>query len=205
MPPNIFLPARDLEPRLRYPPRPMASLALDSSTRSASETPARSSGDLIDARALTAELEELLKAHTGGERELRSVLAQRLKVALAEGRAKAEQLLLKDRHGRRCAERLCRMEDQIIRILFEFAPQDFTRRRTRPKPSAWRWSRPAATAADCRRPAPTSICCSCCPTSKPPGASRSRKQSSIACGTPGSKSATPRDRSMNASARPRRT
>ena len=121
MPPNIFLPTRDLEPRLRYPPRPMASLALDSNTRSASETPARSSGDLIDARALTAEIEELLKAHTGGERELRSVLAQRLKMALAEGRAKAEQLLLKDRHGRRCAERLCRMEDQIIRILFDSA------------------------------------------------------------------------------------
>ena len=99
----------------------MASLALDSSTRSASEHPARSSGDLIDARALTIELEKLLKAHTGSERELRSVLAQRLKVALADGRAKAEQLLLKDRHGRRCAERLCRMEDQIIHILFEFA------------------------------------------------------------------------------------
>ena len=54
-------------------------------------------------------------------RELRSAVAQRLKRALIEGRAKAEQLLLKDRHGRRCAERLCRMEDEIIRILFDFA------------------------------------------------------------------------------------
>ncbi len=52
---------------------------------------------------------------------MRTALAKRLKAALAEGRAKAEQLLLKDRHGRRCAERLCRMEDEIIRILFEFA------------------------------------------------------------------------------------
>src|SRR6185312_5604372 len=59
----------------------------------------------------------------GNERELRALLAQRLKAALADGRAKAEQLLLKDRHGRRCAERLCRMEDVIIRILFEFARQ----------------------------------------------------------------------------------
>ena len=48
-------------------------------------------------------------------------MAQRLKAALNEGRAKAETLLLKDRHGRRCAERLCRMQDEIIRILFEFA------------------------------------------------------------------------------------
>ena len=52
---------------------------------------------------------------------MRTALAQRLKAALNEGRAKAEQLLLKDRHGRRCAERLCRMEDEIIRMLFEFA------------------------------------------------------------------------------------
>src|SRR5262249_6640322 len=62
-----------------------------------------------------------VKAHTGTERELRSVLAQRLKAVLAEGRARAEELLLRDRSGRRCAERLCRMEDEIIRILFEFA------------------------------------------------------------------------------------
>ena len=103
---------------------------------------------------------------------MRSAVAQRLKRALIEGRAKAEQLLLKDRHGRRCAERLCRMEDEIIRILFDFARKHSTRRRTRPRPSTWRWSPPAATAAACRRPAPTSICCSCCPTSRPPGASQ---------------------------------
>src|SRR6476619_4708233 len=99
----------------------MASLALDHNTRTPSQRPARGANDLIDARALTAELAKLSKEHAGNERELRSLLAQRLKVALADGRAKAEQLLLKDRHGRRCAERLCRMEDEIIRILFEFA------------------------------------------------------------------------------------
>jgi [protein-PII] uridylyltransferase len=99
----------------------MASLALDHETRPASERPGRGSNDLIDARALAAELEKLTKGHAGNERELRSLVAQRLKAALTEGRAKAEQLLLKDRHGRRCAERLCRMEDEIIRILFEVA------------------------------------------------------------------------------------
>ncbi|MGB7693446.1 MAG: [protein-PII] uridylyltransferase, partial [Pseudolabrys sp.] len=66
-------------------------------------------------------LEKLAKAHTGNERDLRSLVAQKLKVALTDGRAKAEQLLLKDRHGRRCAERLCKIEDEVIRILFEFA------------------------------------------------------------------------------------
>src|SRR6478752_2006775 len=102
---------------------PMASLAVDHDIRPPSEKPARGANDLIDARALTAELAKLSKEHTGNERELRALLAQRLKAALADGRAKAEQLLLKDRHGRRCAERLCRMEDEIIRILFEFARQ----------------------------------------------------------------------------------
>jgi [protein-PII] uridylyltransferase len=47
-------------------------------------------------------------------------VALRLKTALTKARKDAEQLLLKDRHGRRCAERLCQMQDEIIRILFEF-------------------------------------------------------------------------------------
>ncbi len=108
-------------PALRYPDAPMASLALETGPRAASEHPARSSGELIDFSAVAADLESLAGTHSGGGRELRSALAQRLKAALIEGRAKAEQLLLKDRHGRRCAERLCRLEDAIIRLLFDFA------------------------------------------------------------------------------------
>jgi len=96
----------------------MNSLALDTNTRA--EASSRTSADLIDGRAITAELEELASTKGSNERELRSAVGQRLKAALIEGRAKAEQRLLKDRHGRRCAERLCRMEDEIIRILFDF-------------------------------------------------------------------------------------
>src|SRR5207302_2764931 len=48
-------------------------------------------------------------------------VAQRLKAAVTEGRSAAERLLLQDRRGRLCAERLCFMQDEIIRILFEFA------------------------------------------------------------------------------------
>jgi [protein-PII] uridylyltransferase len=105
----------------------MASLALETSPRTAPEHPTRSSSELIDIRAVAADLEKLAKIHSGGERELRTALAQRLKTALNEGRAKAEQLLLKDRHGRRCAERLCKLEDEIIRLLFEFARQHLYR------------------------------------------------------------------------------
>jgi len=102
----------------------MNSLAVETAPRDADQPP-RSSAELIDARALTAELAELAQRRTGNDRELRSAVAQRLKRALAEGRARAEQLLLKDRHGRRCAERLCRMEDEVIRILFDFAREHF--------------------------------------------------------------------------------
>jgi [protein-PII] uridylyltransferase len=98
----------------------MASLALEHDPRPASEPATGGTAELIDTPAVVADLEQLAASHSGGERELRTALAQQLKKALTEGRAKAEKLLLKDRHGRRCAERLCEMQDEIIRILFEF-------------------------------------------------------------------------------------
>ena len=112
--------AGDLKPGLRYPDGPMASLVIDRDSSKATAAPTRAAAELIDSRAIVADLEKLAKDRTGNDVELRSALAQRLKAALIEGRAKAEKLLLKDRHGRRCAERLCQMEDEIIRILFEF-------------------------------------------------------------------------------------
>ncbi len=138
---------------------------------------------LFDERALVADLAKLADEHAGAEQELRRAVAQRLKAVLATGRAQAEQLLLKDRQGRRCAERLCFMMDEIIRVLFEFVDHaSLSIGKPVRSPSAWRSWRPAATAAACWRPAPTSICCSCCPTSRPRGASRSPRRSSIACG-----------------------
>ena len=75
---------------------------------------------LLDAPAIAADLEKLAAAHTGNERDLRTAVAQRLKAALAQGRAEAERRLLADRHGRGCAERLCAMHDAVIHILFDF-------------------------------------------------------------------------------------
>src|SRR5437660_557816 len=77
--------------------------------------------ELFDAPAVVAELEALADAQAGREHELRRALAVRLKAALTQGRAQAEKLLLADRDGRRCAERLCLMHDELIRIVFEFA------------------------------------------------------------------------------------
>src|SRR3954469_1438390 len=82
---------------------------------------ARATASVFDEEAVARDLAALVTTHSGREQELRTAVAQRLKMALTEGRAAAEQLLLQDRHGRRCAERLCAMQDGIIRVLFQFA------------------------------------------------------------------------------------
>ena len=83
---------------------------------------------------------------------------ERLKSVLASGRANAERLLLKDRQGRRCAERLCFMQDEIIRVLFEFAAKHLYPSQNPSEAERMASSPPAAMAAACWRPAPTSIC-----------------------------------------------
>jgi [protein-PII] uridylyltransferase len=85
------------------------------------QRPQRLAADLIDPAAIAADLNALAEKHAGREGELRTAVALRLKTAMTQARARAEEFLLKDRHGRRCAERLCQMQDEIIRILFEFA------------------------------------------------------------------------------------
>src|SRR5271170_1673716 len=83
----------------------------------------RAPTELIDSAAIVADLKSLAEIHAGRERELRAAVARRLKTALTQARARAEELLLKDRHGRRCAERLCQTQDEIMRILFDFAAE----------------------------------------------------------------------------------
>ncbi len=85
-----------------------------------SAKPHTTAAELFDERALVAELDGLAKHHGSNEQALRRAITQPLKDALAEGRANAERMLLQDRQGRRCAERLCQMHDAIIRIVYEF-------------------------------------------------------------------------------------
>ena len=77
-------------------------------------------GDIFNAATVAASLDLLADQYGSRESELRPALAKRLKLALTDGRAAAERLLLKEREGRLCAERLCFMQDEIIRVLFEF-------------------------------------------------------------------------------------
>ena len=76
--------------------------------------------EVFDAAAVAGELESLVPNYAGNERELRLAVSRRLKAALLQGRAAAERLLIKERAGRRCAERLCWMQDEILRVLYEF-------------------------------------------------------------------------------------
>jgi [protein-PII] uridylyltransferase len=77
--------------------------------------------EVFDAAVMAGELEDVAETQDGNEHELRLAVSRRLKTALLRGRAAAERLLINDRGGRRCAERLCFMQDEIIRVLYEFA------------------------------------------------------------------------------------
>src|SRR5262245_49799734 len=86
-------------------------------------TPTESSpeAEIFDAAATAAELARLSEVHSGDERELRLAASRHLRAALARGREAVEAMLIADRQGRRCAERLCAMQDEIVRVLYEFA------------------------------------------------------------------------------------
>ncbi|KJC51622.1 protein-PII uridylyltransferase [Bradyrhizobium sp. LTSP885] len=77
--------------------------------------------DRFETARITAALNALAEKHSGREDQFRAAMAQLLKAEMIAARAKAQALLLKDRHGRRCAERLCFVQDEIIRILYAAA------------------------------------------------------------------------------------
>lgn len=75
----------------------------------------------FDTARITAEIDALAAQHRGKNDVFRAAVAKLLKAELITARAAAEAVLLQDRHGRRCAERLCRVQDEIIRILYAAA------------------------------------------------------------------------------------
>src|SRR5712672_1228898 len=83
-----------------------------------SPPPSHEQNALFDPDALISEVQQLA---TSVEGDKRTAVAQRLKAVLAESSAKAEVLLLKDRQGGRCAGRLTRMQDDLIRVIYTFA------------------------------------------------------------------------------------
>src|SRR6201986_2559051 len=77
----------------------------------------------FDTARITSAVDALAAEHAGREDIFRAAGARLLKAEMVAARATAQAVLLKDRHGRRCAERLCFVEDEVIRILFTAATQ----------------------------------------------------------------------------------
>src|SRR5271156_6461488 len=83
--------------------------------------------DRFDSARIAAEVDALAANHAGREDLFRAATAQLLKAELIAARAIAQEVLLKDRHGRRCAEWLCFVQDEIIRILYAAATRHLYR------------------------------------------------------------------------------
>src|ERR1700754_4470274 len=75
----------------------------------------------FDSEKISGDIAALAEQHAGNADMFRSSMAQLLKAELGHARDIAQAELLKDRHGRRCAENLCVVHDEIIRILFDAA------------------------------------------------------------------------------------
>src|SRR5258708_19161972 len=83
--------------------------------------------DRFDTLRMTGEIDALAAKHQGQEDVFRSAVAKLLKAELHKASEAAEAGLLKDRHGPRCAERVCFVQDEIIHMLFSAATRPLDR------------------------------------------------------------------------------
>ncbi len=96
--------------------------------------------DLIDSAAIVADLKALAETHAGRERELRTAVARRLEDGADAGARPAPKNCCSRTATAGAAPSGCAAtQDEIIRILFEFADQARSiRRRSTRRPNAWR-------------------------------------------------------------------
>lgn len=78
---------------------------------------------LVPVDTILDEFSALVKEHGGnaGNPKVRSAVLARLKELYQSARQEIEQMLFDDGRGRRCAERLSMVQDQIIILIYEFA------------------------------------------------------------------------------------
>jgi [protein-PII] uridylyltransferase len=100
---------------------------MDSAVTQAKPEARPAADERFDSARVAAAVDALAEKHAGREDIFRSATAQLLKAELIAARVTAQAVLLKDRHGRRCAERLCFVQDEIIRILFSAATRHLYR------------------------------------------------------------------------------
>lgn len=105
----------------------MDDIATEVQDAEAQGTKEGAADERFDTARVTAAIDALAEQHSGREDTFRAAMAQLLKAELLEARKIAQAILLKDRHGRHCAERLCFVQDEIIRILFSAATRHLYR------------------------------------------------------------------------------
>jgi len=87
----------------------------------ATTSDAAAAADGFDTARITGDIDALAEKHAGHEDAFRSAVSRLLKAEFAKVLDAAQARLLRDRHGRRCAERLCFVQDEIIRLAFSAA------------------------------------------------------------------------------------
>jgi len=98
-----------------------------SDTTAPNRPQARANAIAFDTARIHAAIDTLAAQHAGADDAFRTALAQLLKAEHAQARAAVEAKLLRDRQGRACAEALCQIQDDIIRLLFEAASKHLHR------------------------------------------------------------------------------
>ncbi len=76
---------------------------------------------LIDADGLRDKLSAMTKDGDGSDPKIRSQVLAELKLAYQAGRDEVERRLREDGGGLRCANRLAHVQDEIIRVIYDFA------------------------------------------------------------------------------------
>ena len=76
--------------------------------------------DLIDAARLRGELTALFRRHGGSDAALRGHVLEHLRQTVAGGRGEAEARLMADGRGTRCAANLSHIQDELIRVIYDF-------------------------------------------------------------------------------------
>ncbi len=140
---------------------------------------------LIDADDLRNRLTALTAGNDGdgSDMKTRSAVLAMLKQVVKDARGKAQAMLDEDGGGLLCAGRLSYIQDELIRVIYDFALHHVYRIKN---PSAAERMAIAAVGGYGRgtlAPGSDIDLCSYCPTSRPPGASRWWNISSTCSGT----------------------
>ena len=81
----------------------------------------------INGQEIRDELTELYRQYQSQESKLRSGLLEKLNTLKQHAQSQAEQNLINDGDGRRCAEGLSLFQDELIRIIYDFTTQHIYR------------------------------------------------------------------------------